>query len=427
MSYVPPDLSVDVILEAQLIAPTLPLDVVLCDPDVANTLLSIDSVVLVNSNILLSESLPYLTSITIASVVSVDSDIALSVTVNDAYVPPPLSVTITLNQQLIAPPLPLNVVLCAPPIDESKRTLIAVSSAAVVVNSQLSLTAAEVEPRYLTLDSAIDVKSSLSFDVTEFVVGISANSTINVKSSVKTHYDPNVFRGAQYSVSSDLQYSKLQGIDKSGKFERSAITAQSASSKIEPSKLLGTDNQAQFEANIKLTTSEQFLTEQSKLVGTDSEQLYESQKFVDTKSQLKNENAKLVGKSDWLSFEAMLARQTERKVQGEYSYLDAIMRHNSSHYSKLVGKTLSSLAEAARLPFWFFNTSKYVPPSLLFTVVLKEQISLPQLPLDVVLCAPKYAPSDVKIIINGSPIAVTSKIRLTARANDEQQYSQGVI
>ena len=428
MTYTPPDLSLDVVLQQQDLAPAPPLDVVLCAPVIENVAISIASAVVVSSNLLLGESLPDIASLTINSAVNIDSSIRLSVSNNDSdvYVPPPLSATITLAQQLIAPPLPLNVVLCAPPIDESKRTLIAVSSPAVVVNSQLSINAKEVEPRYISLDSVIDVKSSPSFNVTEFVVGISVNSAITVKSSVKTHYDPNVFRGAQLDVSSDLQYSKLQGISKSGSFERGAITTQSASSKIEASKLLGTDNQAQFEANIKLTNSTQSLSERSKLIGTGSKHQGEYHKFLAVKNTLKGENAKLVGQSDWLSFEAMLARQAERKVQGEYSYLDAIMRHTSSEYSKLTGKKLSSLAETAKLPSWF---TSYLPPPLWHTVILKQQLAAPNLPLDVVLCSPKSQSPRTKLSIAQSVIDVYGYLILTAKESDgtEPQPQTGVI
>ena len=253
------------------------------------------------------------------------------------YIAPDLSIDVVLLAQVEPPQLPLDVVLCAPRNNDDVSIGI---DANIVVGAGVNLTIGDAPTTIISIDANISVSALLSLDVTEYVVGISIDAVlpINPQFEIIATYDSNVFRGAQLDVSSDLQYSKLQGIDKSGSFERGAITAQTVSEKIEPSKLLGIDNQVQFEANTKLTNSTQSLSEQSKLVGVSSKHQGEYHKFLAVKNTLKSESAKLVGQSDWLSFEAMLARQTQRKIQGEYSYLDAIMRHNSSEYGVLLNR-----------------------------------------------------------------------------------------
>lgn len=378
MTYIPPELSLDVVLAQQIdIPPDLSVDIVLCAPDTISALITIDSVIVVTSDIILGASEP-----------------------STIYVPPPLSTEITLPQSSGFLP-PLDVVLCAPS-DEIPQDVI------------------------IAIDSELIVTSSLSFDVSEFVVGISIDTyaDINVQSEIIAAYDSNVFRGAQLDISSDMQDCKLQGLNKSSSFENGETIRISGSDHKETARLLSIDRQAQFEANTKLTTSEQLLSEQSKIVGTDSKQLYESQKFISTKSQLKNENTKLVGQSDWLSFEAMLKRQTERKVKGEYSYLDAIMRYSGGEYARFVVNNLSSLSEMARLPF---NVVGYLPPPLWQTVILRQQLVAPTLPLDVVLCRTKNQAPRTKLSIAQSVVDVYSYLLLTAKESDGQQYGKGVI
>ncbi|WP_420229029.1 hypothetical protein ACOBWA_08385 [Psychrobacter sp. ER1] len=315
------------------------------------------------------------------------------------YITPPLTVDVVLNQQVSAPPI-LDVVLCQP------------------VDNSVSL----------TIDVIVGVSASAELSITEFVVGVGIDAVlpINPQAEIVATYDVNVFRGAKLGVSSDLQYSKLQGIDKSGSFEGGQLASIKSAELIDSAKLLSVDSQARFEANIKLTTGEQALTEQSKLVGTDSEQLYESQNFVDTKSQLKNETAKRVSHSNWYSYEAMLARQTQRKVQGEYSYLDAIMRHTSSDYGKLAGYRYRNLIETAKLPSWF---TSYIAPPLWQTVILRQQLAAPTLPLDVTLCVPKSQSPRSKLSIAQSDIDVYGYLVLTAKESDgtEPTPSKGVI
>lgn len=344
------------------------------------------------------------------------------------YSPPDLTSTVILKEQLSAPTLPLDVVLCRPQSDSEKDTLVNFSDGLVVVSNDVELGADIPEPRHLTIDSTVTVTPELSLDVTEFVVGVSIEnySGITISSEIEGYYDPNVFRGAIHDVSSDLQYSKIQGISKSGGIENSALSTQSLESNRETAQSLSVSNQAEFEANIRLTTSEQLLTERSKLVGTNSQQLYESQNFINTKSQLKNETAKKVSHSNWYSFEAMLARQTERKVQGEYSYLDAIMRHNSSEYSRFVTDKLSSLSEFARLPY---NVVGYVPPALWRTIILaKQDGSETDKPLDVVMCQPMHIGQRSTITLdNADGFDITSLISLIVTGDEDSAYGKGVI
>lgn len=422
MIYTPPELTLDVVLQAHS-GDVPPLDVVLCIPP----LVSIDSSVLVSAEVLLAVSTPDASAITIDSTVSVTGELNLEVDASSVYFPPLLSFPITLRPYSVGVP-PLDVVLCRPQSDGEKDVLVSFSDGLVAVSSDIELGADIPEPRHLTIDSTVTVIPDLSLDVTEFVIGVSIDTyaDIAISSEIEGYYDPNVFRGAMLDISSDLQYSKMQGIDKSGGFESSKLKAVSGSDHKESAKLISTDRQAEFEANVKLTTSEQFLTEQSKLVGTDSKQLYESQKFVDTKSQLKNETARRVSHSTWYSFEAMLARQTERKIQGEYSYLDAIMRHNSSEYSLFIADKLSSLSEFARLPY---NVVGYVPPALWRTIILaKQDGSETDKPLDVVLCQPMHMGQRSTITLdNADGFDITSLISLIVRGDEDSAYGKGVI
>ena len=343
-----------------------------------------------------------------------------------SYTPPDLGFEVTLSEQVLAPPA-FDVVLCTP---KSDNDVLLVIDANIDVTASIDLTIGNAPTAEIAIDAVIDVNASVELAVTEFVVGIDIDAVlpVNPQAEIVATYDSNVFRGAQLDVSSDLQYSKMQGMDKSGRFEGGSLVGQSGSDHKESAELISTDRQVEFEANVKLTTSEQLLAEQSKLVGTDSEQLYESQKFVDAKSQLKNKTAKKVSRGNWYSFEAMLARQTERKLQGEYSYLDAIMRHTSSDYNRLVGYQYRNLIETAKLPSWF---TSYIAPPLWQTVILKQQLAAPMLPLDVVLCAPKSQAPRSKMSIAQSDIDVFGYLSLLVEYKDGTEppptLNKGVI
>ena len=346
-----------------------------------------------------------------------------------SYVAPDLSLDVILLEQISAPPdLSIDVVLCKPSSDDDVKLAI---DANIIVDASIDLTVGNAPTVEIgAIDAVIDVNASADLTATVFVVGIDIDAVlpINPQSEIVATYDSNVFRGAQLDVASKIEYSKIQGIDKSGGFESSKLKAVSGTDRKESAKLISTDKQAEFEANVKLTTSEQLLTEQSKLIGADSEQLYESQNFVDTKLQLKNETAKKASHSNWYSFEAMLARQTERKIEGEYSYLDAIIRSQGFELSRLVGYQYRNLIETAKLPSWFTD---YLAPPLWQTVILRQQLAAPTLPLDVVLCAPKSQSPRTKISIAQSDIDVFGYLSLLAEYKDgtepEPQPQTGVI
>lgn len=343
-----------------------------------------------------------------------------------SYTPPDLSITIVLSKQVSTPQLPLDVVLCKPIADNDVKLSIAAS---IVVSASVDLTMGNAPTVEIgAIDTVIDVNASIELAVTEFVVGIGIDAVlpINPQAEIVATYDSNVFRGAQLEISSDIQQAKLIGVDKQGQFEDNKKLTHDISADWQQAKLVGVNKQSQFEANIKLNTSEQVLTESAKRVSVSSAHKNEYSQLIGQSKSLLNEQSKLVGQSQWYSFEAMLARQTERKVQGEYSYLDAIMRHNSSEYSKLVGKTLSSLAETAKLPSWFIG---YTPYPLWQTVILKQQLSAPQPPLDVALCSPKSQSPRTTLSIAQSVIDVYGYLALTAKESDgtEPQPQTGVI
>lgn len=368
MDYSPPSLSIDVVLARQLSEPSLPLDIVLCAPDAPSVNVSVSA----------------------QAAVSANATIGLSIVEPiEGYSPPPLSALITLNEQILPAPLPLDILLCKPASNGNDVNIAINATAQINAIASASFEIIQPQPVAITVVGVASLAStaSVSIGAEVYVAGVAANATAEIQptANVLMTYDVNVFRGAQLDVSSDLQYSQLQGMDKSGSFENGKLKAVSITDDKETARLLSIDSQAQFEANIKLTTSDRLLSEQSKLIGISSKHHGEYHKFLATKEALKYEAAKLVGETDWLSFEAMAARQTERKIQGEYSYLDAIIRHNSSEYSKLVTNSLSALIETARLPR---NIVSYLPPPLWQTVILKEQVSQPSLPLDIILCSP---------------------------------------
>ena len=344
-----------------------------------------------------------------------------------AYIPPDLSVDVVLQEQLLAPSLPLDVVLCAPQSTEND-VLITIDTN-IIVTASVDLTVGNAPTVEIgAIDAVIDVGASIELAVTEFVVGIGIDAVlpINPQAEIVATYDSNVFRGAQLDVSSKIEYSKLQGVDRQGQFEDNKKLTHNVSVDCQQAKLIGVDGQAQFEANIKLNTSEQILTESAKRVSVSSAHKNEYSELIGQSESLLNEQSKLVGQGQWYSFEAMLARQTERKVQGDYSYLDAIMRHNSSEYGKLAGRQYSLLIETAKLPSWFVG---YEPYPLWQTVILRQQLAAPTLPIDVVLCKPKSQSPRTILSIAQSVVDVYGYLALTAKKGDDTnpQPQTGVI
>ena len=343
-----------------------------------------------------------------------------------SYVPTNLSIDIVLSQQLVAPQLPLDVVLCEPQSTENDVVITIIASIGVVASIDLTIgNAPSVEIG--AINAVIDVSASVELTATVFVVGIGVNAvlSINPQAEIVATYDSNVFRGAQLDVSSKIEYSKIQGIDKQGQFENNKKLTHGVDANWQQSKSISIDRQSEFEANIKLTTSDQFLSESAEFIGTSSNHNNEYGKLIGQPKSILNEQSKLVGHSNWYGFEAMLARQTERKIQGEYSYLDAIMRGQGFELSKLVGYQYRNLIETAKIPSWFLG---YTPYPLWQTIILK-QTAAPTFPLDVVLCKPKNQAPRTQLSIVQSVVDVYGYLVLTAKESDgtEPQPQTGVI
>lgn len=424
MAYISPSLKYEVILSEQ-VSGVPALDVTLCEPKPSKIVMD-GSVDAPTADVLLAAGNPSTNLVVSDSSINVTSTLQLNVTDNAVYAAPPLDVFIILPPSLAIIP-PLDVILCRPKGDESKRIGVTIDTGSVIASGDLSLSAELPEPRYVTLDSAVGVQSTIALSATEFIVGIAIDSEISnivVSSEIVGTYDSNVFRGAMLDKSGSMQQSKLQGINRQVGFENNDSLKHDVNADWQQAKLISIDSQAQFEANIKLTTSEQVLTETANRVSVSSGHDSEYSELIGQSKSLLNEQSKLVGQGQWYGFEAMLARQTERKIQGEYSYLDAIMRHSSSEYGKLAGKTLSSLAETAKLPSWFTG---YLPPPLWQTIILREQLVAPILPLDVVLCAPRRSYPHALLSINNKPIPIHADLILTAEYSDEPQPQKGVI
>ena len=213
--------------------------------------------------------------------------------------------------------------------------------------------------------------AALSTESLDVAVTITATATLNPTANANVSYDSNNPRLAMLDVSSDMQQSKLQGIDRRSGFEANDNLIQQVNANWQQSKLIGADNQAQFEANEQLTSSSQSLSEQSKLIGDSSKQGAEYQTFIASKSKLQYEQSKLVGHSQWYGFEAMAKRQIERAIKGENAKLLTDKLSSYNEYSRLLNTRTDFLIETARL---LFSKLRYVPPDLSQTVILKEQI-----------------------------------------------------
>lgn len=188
------------------------------------------------------------------------------------------------------------------------------------------------------------------------VTGIAINAVyeLNAIALGTSSYDSNVDRLAQCNISGDFQQSKLTSINKQGNFESNNLLASELSADWQQSKSISADNQAIFEANKKLQTSSKQVFEQAKIISTSSKQLAEYQIFMAHSRTISNEDASLIGHSEWFGFEAMLKRQTERKIKGEYSELISTSRNEINQYSKIAAIKRQSRAETAKIPPWFY-------------------------------------------------------------------------
>lgn len=264
------------------------------------------------------------------------------------------------------------------PPDNNDTNISAIAKALLTPTANATISVSELDNSVNITVTAIAsltpvANASLSAELAEVNtnIAITATAILNPVAIATASYDSNNPRLAMLDVSSDMQQSKLQAIDKRSGFEANEQLILQVTADWQQSKLIGADNQAQFEANEKLVASSQVSFEQSKLIGTDSKQMLEAQTLTAHSRQLKHEQAKLVGHDRWFSFEAMAKRQIERAIKGENAKLLTDELNSYNEYSRLLNTRTDFLIETARLPF---SKLRYVPPPLSQTVILKEQI-----------------------------------------------------
>ena len=298
----------------------------------------------------------------------------------------PLPLSLLISEQPASSKLPLGMTRklhtlvgkeIAPPVNNDVN--IGVSATAVLTptaNANISVDELDKSVNItVTATAAVTpvASASVSAELAEVNtnIAVTATATLNPVASATTSYDSNNPSLVMLGVSSDMQQSKLQGIDRRSGFEANDNLTQQVNANWQQSKLIGTNNQAQFEANEQLQSSSQVSFEQSKLIADSNKQGAEYQTLIANKSQLRYERSKLIGHDRWFSFEAMAKRQIERAIKGEYSKLltDKLSAYNE--YSYLLNTRTDFLIETARLPF---SKLRYVPPPLSQTVILKQQI-----------------------------------------------------
>jgi len=214
-------------------------------------------------------------------------------------------------------------------------------------------------PTGITINAIYNLNATASGGMTaeEAVTGIGINAVyeLNAVATGSASYDSNVDRLAQHNVGGDFQQSKLTGINKQGNFESNNLLISDISVDWQQSKSISADNQISFEANGQLQTSSKKIFEQARIISTSSKQLYESQLFMAHRRTISNEGAILIGHDKWFGFEAMLKRQTERKIKGEYSELINTSRNEVNQYGKMVAIKRQSRVETAKLPPWYYR------------------------------------------------------------------------
>ena len=184
---------------------------------------------------------------------------------------PDLSLDVVLSEQLAPAPLPFDVVLCEPQSTENDVLITIDTTFSIVASIDLTIgDAPSVEIG--AIDAVIGINASVELTATVFVVGIGIDAVlpINLQIEIVATYDSNVFRGAQLDVSSKIECSKLQGINKQGQFESNKKLTHDVGADWQQSKLISVDSQAQLESNIKLQTSDQVLFESAKRISTSS-------------------------------------------------------------------------------------------------------------------------------------------------------------
>jgi hypothetical protein len=296
----------------------------------------------------------------------------------------PLPLSLLISEQPVSSKLPLSMTRklhtlvgkeVAPP-DNNNVNISVIATALLTPTANATISVSELDNSiHITVTAIASLtpvaSASVSAESLDAAITITATAALNPVANAVASYDSNNPRLAMLDVSSDMQQSKLQGIDKRSGFEANNNLIQQVTADWQQSKLIGADNQAQFESNKQLQTDSKLVFEQSKLIGDSSKQGAEYQTFIASKSQLKNEGAKRISYSNWYSFEAMVKRQIERAINGENAKLITDKLSSYNEYSRLLNTRTDFLIETARLPF---SKLRYVPPPLSQTVILKQQI-----------------------------------------------------
>lgn len=274
----------------------------------------------------------------------------------------PLSSSADLNFDSIWQGANAGLIFGEPPVVDNNTSLSIVGVIKPIASGGISV--AET-PVGVAIDASYDLNASASGGITaeDAVTGIAINAVyeLSAVASGSASYDSNVDRLAQHNVSGDFQQSKLVNINKQGNFESNNLLTSELSADWQQSKSISADNQAIFEANKQLQTSSKQVFEQARIIGTSSKQLYESQLFMAHRRTISNEDASLIGHSEWFGFEAMLKRQTGRKIKGEYSELINTSRNEVNQYGKITTIKRQSRAETAKIPPWYYRPPEPEP------------------------------------------------------------------
>lgn len=268
----------------------------------------------------------------------------------------PLSSSADLNFESVWQGADADLIFGEPPVVDDNTNLSITGVIKPVASGGISV--AET-PTGIVLNAIYDLNTSASGGMTaeDAATGIAINAVyeLNAIATGAASYDSNIDRLAQHSISGSFQQSKLTGVNKQGKFESNKLLTDELSAHWQQSKLISTDNKAIFEANKQLQTSSKQVFEQTRIIGTSSGQLYESQLFMAHSRTISNKGAILIGHDKWFSFEAMLKRQTEREIKGEYSEPISTNRNEVSQYSKITTIKRQSRAETAKIPPWHYR------------------------------------------------------------------------
>ena len=220
----------------------------------------------------------------------------------------------------------------------------------------------------VSITARVVVTASGSMVSEELTTNIAINAVyqLNAVASGTVEYDSNTYRPVAHYSSSDIQQSKLTGIDKHGSFEDNEQLVNNILTDWQQSKPVSIDSKLPFEQTKKLSISSRPIFEQSKLIGTSSKHLAEYQIFIAHKRTISNEGATLIGIESWFGFEAMLKRQTERQIV--YEGADWLGRYRSytSELSKILGSRFDINTESAKVI--------YAASSERFIIVIPDRV-----------------------------------------------------